>query len=279
MKFWKRAATLQIGSSRYDMSSLYFTFEVPFEDSEELGTATFKAYNLSPSTRSGIKKGCVVILNAGYEGDVGTVFTGKVSRVTHKKEGTEWITTITASEALEEWLSSEVNKTYAAGSKASAILSDLLNIFGLEVGTMELVEDKEYPRGKVCRGKVKNVITEIVTSDCKSRFLIRNGVITINDPYSGVNMGYELSPASGLLRATEETEDTQITTNQTTVAGDCDAEETTYKRACLLNYHLGPADVIRIKSATLNGRFLIVSGTHIGSPSGDWKTEIEVKPA
>ena len=40
-----------------------------------------------------------MILNAGYEGDVGTIFTGKVSRVTSKKEGTEWITTITASEA------------------------------------------------------------------------------------------------------------------------------------------------------------------------------------
>ena len=184
MRFWKRAATLQIGSNRYDMANLFFTFEVPFEDSEELGSATIKAYNLSPATRSGIKKGQVVILNAGYEGDVGTIFTGKVSRVTSKKEGTEWITTITASEALEEWLSSEVNKTYAAGSKASTIVNDLLNIFGLEVGTMELAVDKEYPRGKVCKGKVKNLVTEIVTLDCKSRFLIRNGVITIHDPWA-----------------------------------------------------------------------------------------------
>ena len=79
MRFWKRAATLQIGSNRYDMANLFFTFEVPFEDSEELGSATIKAYNLSPATRSGIKKGQVVILNAGYEGDVGTIFTGKRS--------------------------------------------------------------------------------------------------------------------------------------------------------------------------------------------------------
>ena len=227
MRFWKRAATLQIGSNRYDMANLFFTFEVPFEDSEELGSATIKAYNLSPATRSGIKKGQVVILNAGYEGDVGTIFTGKVSRVTSKKEGTEWITTITASEALEEWLSSEVNKTYAAGSKASTIVNDLLNIFGLEIGTMELAVDKEYPRGKVCKGKVKNLVTEIVTLDCKSRFLIRNGVITINDPSKGVNMGYNLSPSTGLLRATEETEDTPVTTNQTTIDDGGEAQETT----------------------------------------------------
>lgn len=110
MKFWKRAATLQIGPKRYDMASLYFEFEVPFKDSEELGSATITAHNLSESTRKSIKKGSVVILNAGYEGDIGVIFTGKVSRVVHKQEDTEWITTITASEALEEWLTSEVNK-------------------------------------------------------------------------------------------------------------------------------------------------------------------------
>lgn len=279
MKFWKRAATLQIGSKRYDMANLYFTFEVPFKDSEELGTATITAHNLSESTRKSIKKGTVIILNAGYEGDVGVIFTGKASRVVNKKDSTEWVTTITAAEALEEWLSNEVNKTYVAGSKASTIIKDLLNLFGLEVGTVELVVDKEYPRGKLCQGKIKDVLTEIVTLDCKSRFLIRNGTVTINDPAKGLDMGYVLSPSTGLLRATEETEDTETTTNQTTIDTGEEAEETTYKRNCLLNYHLGPADVIKISSTSLNGKFLLKAGTHKGSPDGDWVTEIEVKPA
>ena len=167
MNFWKRAASLQLGPKRYDLSSLFFTFDVPFQDSEELGTATVVAYNLSQSTRASIKKGMVVILNAGYEGDVGTIFVGKVSRASSKKQATDWITTIEAVEALDEWLSKEVNKTYVAGIKASAVLNDLLTMFGLEVGQMELVEDKVYPRGKVCKGKVKDAISEIVTLDCK----------------------------------------------------------------------------------------------------------------
>lgn len=217
MKFWKRQATLQIGSKRFGMDDLYFKFTVPFEDSEKLGTATIEAYNLSPATRNSIKKGMPIILNAGYEGDIGAIFTGKVSQVSDKHSGTEVITTIAAAEALEEWLSKEVNKTYTAGSKASAIVKDLLNIFGLEVGTMELAVDKEYPRGKVCKGKVKNVLTEIVTSDCKSRFLIRNGIVTINDPKTGTKTGYVLSAESGLLQAAEATDRTETTTRQTTV--------------------------------------------------------------
>lgn len=50
MSFWMREATLQIGSKVYQMDDLYFEFEVPFEDSDTLQSATFKAYNLAEST-------------------------------------------------------------------------------------------------------------------------------------------------------------------------------------------------------------------------------------
>ncbi len=278
MEFWKRAATLQIGTRRYKLSDLFFTFEVPFEDSEELKTATIVAHNLSKTTRSEIKKGMVVILNAGYEDDVGCIFVGKVSRCASRQDGTEWITTITAAEALEEWLGKEVNKTYVAGSKASVVLKDLLNIFGVEVGTFEPVTDKIYTRGKVCAGKVKKIVTEIATSDCKSRFLIKNGIVIINDPNTGQNMGYHLSGDTGLLKTTDEREDTEPVTNQTTIKYDENGEPITYTRKCLLNYHIGPGDVIKITSQTLNGNFLVKGGRHSGSPSGEWITEIEVKP-
>ena len=55
MDFWLRSATLQIGGNRYSMDDLAFDFEVPFEDSDELTTATVNAYNLSANTRNSIK--------------------------------------------------------------------------------------------------------------------------------------------------------------------------------------------------------------------------------
>lgn len=198
------------------------------------------------------------------------------------KAGTADVThddpTMTAKLAVANLRVSPSYYTYTAGSKASAIVKDLLNIFGLEVGTMELAVDKEYPRGKVCKGKVKNVLTEIVTSDCKSRFLIRNGIVTINDPKTGTKTGYVLSAESGLLQAAEATDRTETTTRQTTVKDGKEKQEVTYKRECLLNYHLAPADVVKIKSDTLNGNHLIKGGQHTGCPDGDWKTTIEVKP-
>lgn len=280
MTYWIREATLQIGGNKYSLDNFNFSFEIPFEDSEELTTATITAINLSENSRNNIKKGHVVIINAGYEGDIGCILVGKVAGLTHKYDAPDWTTKIIATVALDEWLNSQVYKTYKQSIKAKEMVTDLLNIFGIEVGAFELAINKEYPRGRVCRGKLKDVLKEIVVSDCKSRLLIRpTGQIIISKPDTGVNVGYLLSAETGLLKSSDEYEAIPIETDINTQVPFDDKEADTKTRACLLNYHLGPADLIKIQSLTLNGRFMIVRGRHIGSRDGDWKTEIEVRPA
>ncbi len=281
MAFFLRSASLQIGPLKYSMDDgFYFDFEVPFYDSDELTTASITITNLNATSRAGIVKNQVVILNAGYEGDVGALFVGQVASVSHKQSGTEWQTKITATAALSQWLNAQVNKTYEAGSMAQDIVRDLLNIFGLEIGMCQLVENTIYPRGRVCTGKLKDVLTEIVVNECKSRLLIRANQIIINNPADGVNIGYFLTPESGLLMYSDDSDSTEISNPQT--SGDAEKkaeEEKTWKRQCLLNYRLGPGDIVQIQSRELNGRFQIVSGKHKGSPTGSWVTEIEFKLA
>lgn len=281
MSYWMRSATLQIGSKRYDMDDLYFEFEVPFEDSDTLPTATFKAYNLAESTRKGIKRGDVIILNAGYEGDVGSIFVGQVSACNHKHQNTEWITEISATAAMDQWLSAKVAKTYAKGSTAQEIVPDLLNLFGVEIGEFSLAVNKVYDRGLVCNGKVKDLLSRIVVSDCKSRFLIRSGAVYINDPTRGVQNGLVLTPQSGLLISGKETEETVVAVgSDSQKSASAKSEEGNYvTRECLLNYHIGPAEQVQVQSKSLNGTFIVASGKHTGSPKGNWKTTIELKPA
>ena len=133
----------------------------------------------------------------------------------------------------------------------------------------------------MCKGKIKDVLTEIVCNDCKSRMIIRVGQLIINNPADGIKMGYVLTPASGLLLSSSEVEETVIATplNSQSSKTEKDEEGATKTRECLLNYHLGPGDQIIIKSEALNGKFVIVKGKHAGSPTGAWKTTIEVKPA
>lgn len=263
------------------MDDLYFEFEVPFEDSDTLQTAKFSAYNLAESTRKSIKRGDVIILNAGYEGDVGSIFVGQVSSCRHKHQNTEWITEISATAAMDQWLSSKVSKTYAKGSTAKDIVSDLLNLFGIEVGYFELAINKVYDRGLVCNGKVKDQLIKIVVNDCKSRFLIRSGAVYINNPAKGIQNGLVLTPQSGLLISGQESEETVVAVGiDSQKSASAKSEEGNYvSRECLLNYHIGPAELVRVQSRSLSGTFIVASGKHIGSPKGNWKTTIELKPA
>ncbi|MBS6956515.1 MAG: hypothetical protein KH230_25220 [Enterocloster asparagiformis] len=280
MAFFIRSATLQIGTLKYNMNDgFYFEFDVPFYDSDQLVTASFTINNLSPSSRAGIQKNQVVILNAGYEDDMGVLFVGQVASCSHKQSGVEWQTKITATAALDQWLNTQINKTYAENSKAEDIVRDLLNIFGLEIGVFQLVENVAYPRGRVCCGKLKDILTEIVTNECKSRLLIRANQVIINNPADGVTKGYLLTPDSGLLMSSDDSDSTNVSSPLTSGATQEEKaeEEKTWKRQCLLNYRLGPGDQIQIQSRDLTGKFLVTSGKHKGTPTGSWITEIEFK--
>ena len=238
--------------------------------------------NLSPSTRASLKKGDAVIITAGYKGDVGCIFVGAIADYSHQHENLDIITKITAADCLEEWLGTYVNKTYKAGMYAKDIIDDLLNIFGVEVAMVKLAENKHYPGCRVCRGKLKDVLTEIACSDCKSRLVIRCGQIIINPPEEGITTGYLLTPQTGLLKSASTSESQNINTKTTATEktrSQQAEDEGNLSRDCLLNYHIGVADKIVIRDSQTNGTFMVVSGVHEGTRSGNWKTTVEVKPA
>ena len=277
MAFWIRAATLVIGSNKYDLDGMNFTFDIPFEDSDEPPVATVTVTNLSSNTRNGIKKDDPVILNAGYRGNVGCILVGKV--VGLKQNNVDWTTTLTVQPCAEEILGRIVNKTYAENMKASAIIRDLLNIFGAEVARCELSIDTSYPRGRVCRGNLKKVLTEIVVNECKSRLIVRTtGQLYITKADDGIHNGVTLTPATGLLRSDEETVAIQVETDLNSQKTGEDRKEDTISRSCLLNYSIATAEVVKVLSSDLNGRFIVVKGSHKGGRTGDWKTSMELKP-
>lgn len=280
--FFIRSATLQIGTNVYSMNDgFYFEFEVPFYDSEELTTVSFKIHNLNPETRNSIKKNLPVILNAGYENDMGAIFIGVINSASSQLQDTEWITEISATVILTEWLNTEINKTYMPGTDAENILRDLLNVFGVEVGIFELKKNRIYPRGRVCSGKLKDILKQIITEECESRMLIRDNQIMINNPESAIYSGVVLTPQTGLLISEGDNSEVLVATPDELQSAKEEKEEKgeTEKLRCLLNYRIGAGDFIQVQSKRRSGTYQVVSGTHKGTPDGEWITEIEVRPA
>lgn len=278
--FFIRSASLQIGENKYSMDDgFFFEFEIPFYDSEELVTVSFKIHNLNEGTRKAITKNLPVILNAGYEDDVGVIFVGSINGVSSQLQGTEWVTEISATAALEEWLNTEINKTYMPGTDAENIMRDLLDIFGVEVGRFQLKENRAYPRGRVCSGKMKDVLRQMVTEECKSRMLIRDNQIMINDPEEEIYSGVMLTPQTGLLASQGDNSETLVATpdEAQSTKEEKEGKGETIKIKCLLNHRIGAGDIVQVQSKARCGTYQVVSGIHKGSPTGEWCTELEVR--
>lgn len=279
MAFWIRAATLVIGPNKYSLENMDFSFEIPFEDTDEPPVATIKVTNLAASTRASIERNDLVILNAGYEGNVGCLLVGRIVGLTHKQSNVDWTSTFTVQPCADEILGSRINKTYAKNIKASVIVRDLLNIFGVEVAMCELSEDKVYPRGRVCRGKMKQVLTEIIVNECKSRFVIRaTGQIYITAANRMINNGVVLTSATGLLRSDEEKVTIPLETKKNSQKTGKDREDNWIARSCILNYRIAAAEQITVQSKDLNGKFIVKEGKHSGSRTGKWETSMKLEP-
>jgi len=278
MMFWDRAASIQIAANIYDIEDFDFDFEVNFEDGKELPEATVRIKNLASSTRFSMARGDLIIINAGYKGQLGNIFVGQISSVEQKHEGTDWITEIVGVSAMREWLSREVNKTYQA-TKASFVVRDLLNILGIEPAVFELVRDVNYPYGKYCRGRVGDIVSEIVTRDCESRFVINNGLIIINDPNQPVTFGALLSAQTGLLRNSTGTMIVPITNNLLEPLSEEEKlEQAILKtRSVMLNPALLGGSLVEVDSNDLQGTFIVVRGQHVGSRTGEWLTKVELR--
>ena len=282
MRFWRQQATLQIGISRYLLDDLRFSFEVMSEDDAGVPICKLEIYNLAPSTRAAVAKGVPVIVNAGYQGDVGSIFVGSVASFSHEEGDIDVVTKITAADSLQQWLGAYVNKSYKGPIDAQTILGDLLALFGVDVGLCLLAENPTYRRGKVCTGKLKDVLTALVCTDCKSRLILRTGQIVIVPPDMGVTTGYLLTPQTGLLKSSSKSESQTVNTTakatKKTRAQQSEAEGNE-RRECLLNYHIGVGDVVVIQDSTTSGSYMVKKVTHKGGCSGDWKTIMEVIPA
>lgn len=142
-----------------------------------------------------------------------------------------------------------------------------------EDGTFTVCKDKLIPVGK-------GILKRVVESDCKSRFLIRTETVVISDPSKGVSNGIELTPENGLLLSESDTDETVLAVGTNSQkSSSAKSEEGKYvTREMLLNYHVGPAEQVQVKSRDLNGKYIVVKGKHVGSPRGNWKTTVQMKP-
>jgi len=253
----KKISSVGINNTR----GTYIEFDVQKTEKSNLNRAEVLVYNLGVTTREDIVKGQSLILNAGYENDIGAIFIGSIQSTFTEKRGSDFITTLVALDG-NFTIGQTVNKSYAPGITSKQLISDLVKQTGLEANSIVLVKNLVYSNGRTIYGKLKDELIKVV-NETGSRFNIKNNIININVPGFGKSIVYLLSSSTGLLSTPKKLDDSSESNKL-------------YTFKALLNHNLDVDNIIQVQSQSINGNFRISGITHLGSLDGEFISEVEV---
>ena len=244
-------------------------FTVKFDDDMEANEAEIIIYNLSKNTTAQLKKGSKISIEAGYKGDTGVIFAGYVSRVKTKWEESDKVTTLTCIDDIEKHTITEI--TYAAGTKASYILKDLLGKTGIPIADFQMRRDWTYTDEQKVDGDLMENIKKF-SEVCGVSTYVSKGKIYSRHIKKGDNLYFELSEDTGLIGSPEEFEE-----ENSLVMQEADAEKGTekvdysetihgYECESLLQHRFAAGGIVNLKSREVSGEYRICSGEHRFNP-------------
>lgn len=267
---WGRKIQVTFGDRSATLDDFDISFLYKFTSGEEPNEIEVEIKNLTQTTiNSHIIKDKQLIVNAGYEGDVGNIAKGYIADTDTGWNYTDKDTQVIGFDSSEAYLNKWISKAYKENTLASEIIRDLCSQTGLAIGEISLVRDVQYLRGRSVNGKLRDIIKDVVINDCLTNMQVRNGIILIRNIGQGLETGFVLSAQTGLIGSPEP-----ITNVDDSVPVDRRPE---YNVRCLLNYKIGPSSKIKIVSKTLNANAVVINGQHMGSKEGPFETHMEVK--
>lgn len=249
----------------FSMDDLTIYFDVPFDDGEDANIAEINIYNLSNESVNEITKDSSIILNAGYDGDIGAILLGVAKYVKTEWQGMDKITTIQCLDGSDDWIGMTIQRTYKEGITAEQVLNDIVSSTGLQIGAFNLPVNYVYSGGKTIKSTLKQAIVDIA-KDCEAKAHVNKGKIFIRPKDEGDNIGFVLDADHGLISSPSpiEKENDGVTRKG-------------FKVKCLLNHRISTDSLLEISSKTANGIYRVENGRHYAN-GHDYYTEMEVFP-
>lgn len=204
---------LQYGTLGANPSPLRIRFDVDKNMVGSPNKTKIEIYNLSSETRSGIKKGYIVQLQAGYNNLIQTLFVGSVITVASTRTGADIITSLECGDGESAITNSTLNKSYPSGSTLAQILQDVGNALatvtqsqpqGIAAGIAVGIPNVVYNNGFTAHGACRDTL-DILLKPQGMEWNIQNGnlnVIPIQS-YNG-NTAIVVSMATGMIGVPSE---------------------------------------------------------------------------
>lgn len=171
-----------------DLSELDFDFEIvskaPYKKDGKNHTqptiAVASIYKLSKGTRDKLTaEAAGMEIQAGYDDDTTTIFSGVITNVFHRYNAPDWVTMVWASDGWAQYDQSFFNKSYTAGTSITDVIKDVAGSFAIPVVDRSEKTD-ELLTGTVFSGKTKDLMDRLAR-DYDLNWSIDSGAVTITD--------------------------------------------------------------------------------------------------
>ena len=165
MALFNRVVELTIGVPGGDgvkITDLRMVIRAKRSHSKTPNDATVQVYNCSENTVNMLKvPGTVVMIAAGYVGQVAVFFTGEVVRHESSVSGPDQVTTIFVKDSVVALRDAKINLTFKPGSSALDALKAIAGSFGLPIRQNLDITDVVLPRGLAFNCRVRTAMDEI----------------------------------------------------------------------------------------------------------------------
>lgn len=236
---WLRTCSLTVGkgSAGLELGALRVVFATRKGDVETPNSAEIRVYNLSDGTAARIRREFTrVVLQAGYQDNIGTIFDGTIRQVrTGRENGTDTWLEIIAADGDAAYNFATVNTTLAAGSKPAdrvAVAQAAMAEKGAGAGYTPDLGGQALPRGKVMYGM--------------ARQHMRNEAETTDTTWSIQDGKVQMLPRAGYLPGAAV-----VLTHETGLVGTPEQTQDGIRVRCLLNPRLRVGGRIKLDNASV----------------------------
>jgi hypothetical protein len=261
MSLFKRKIQVIINDKMWTFPELEIGFNVKFGSDGIPAEASCEIMNLNDDSISNIKAGQKIIINAGYENDLGTILDGVVVNSSLTGERTDRKLKINALNVTDQYLNIPINATFSGPATSEYLIKSVLSLVGIVPNVLSLGRNLSYQFGFNANGKMLNVLRRL-TDEAWSKLVIRNSSIIIMPDMKGTETGFLSNASTGLI---------------TIDPIENDNTPAKYKVKMLLNHAITAYSILEIQSKTFNGLALVIEGNHYGG-SGDFTTECDIMP-
>lgn len=287
---WKRAVkvTATGGGKTFDLSTMRCRFEIRDSTNQSLRTLVLRITNLSDATAQALpgKEGGKVEIQAGYEDNLGIIFTGDLKQKRIGRENpTDTYVDLYASTGDRAYGNAVVSKTLKAGSTGADIYNaclDAMKPYGITQGQIpDFLAQRKFPRPYTLFGMARSHLRTLAQSNgCTWNF--RDDKL-------------DIIPVGGTLKG-----DTTILNSRTGLVGMPEQTNLGIVARCLINPKIGINSMVQIDQKSIqqaaydlsiggepnnsepflasiaaDGFYRVIAIDHIGDTSGrSWYQEL-----